>query len=434
VTEGRRRRTGWFGAIGVLAVAVLILGAGIGGLWRGWQPEVTGRAVPAETILGTDGSPAPLAIRHVGEATSFSTSDDAVVAGVLADLGTFWSRTLPADFGKPFVPLTGGYSSIDATARSVSSRCVSTPDQIAGNAYYCPDGDSIVWDSAGLVPVLLGHYGAAGLTAAFAHEFGHAIQARIGPTVAERTAHPTQYASLVIEAQGDCFAGAFLAWTVSGAAVHVRLPQSSMVRAVAPLLDFRDPIDTAAKDPSAHGLSLDRLSALLTGFRRGARACHSMTAGTLPPATLGRASVSTSLSTSAAVPRFAGADAVDAAARQSVRAFAAGLPGTAAADLPQTPLPADVAAARPFGQFARAATTALATGHSITGTPVGAACFTGAWAASVFGSVPSGSLGSWAGDADEALDLIRARPGADFDDLAGYADGFARGWSACAGR
>ncbi len=163
MTEGRRRRTGWFGAIGVLAVAVLILGAGIGGLWRGWQPEVTGRAVPAETILGTDGSPAPLAIRHVGEATSFSTSDDAVVAGVLADLGTFWSRTLPADFGKPFVPLTGGYSSIDATARSVSSRCVSTPDQIAGNAYYCPDGDSIVWDSAGLVPVLLGHYGAAGL-------------------------------------------------------------------------------------------------------------------------------------------------------------------------------------------------------------------------------------------------------------------------------
>jgi len=40
-------------------------------------------------------------------------------------------------------------------------------------------------------------------------------------------------------------------------------------------------------------------------------------------------------------------------------------------------------------------------------------------------------LGSWPTDADEAMDLIRSRPGVSFDELAGYADGFARGWAGC---
>ena len=40
-------------------------------------------------------------------------------------------------------------------------------------------------------------------------------------------------------------------------------------------------------------------------------------------------------------------------------------------------------------------------------------------------------MGSWATDADEAMDLIRTRPAADFTDLAAYADGFHQGWSAC---
>lgn len=424
--DSRRRRVKWLGLAGVL-VALLVgvaaqLGTGAG--------SVAGQASAAETILGTGGraSPPP-AIRRVGTATATSVSDDAAVAGVLADLGIFWAERLPKDFGRPLPPLTGGYVSIDATAPTGSTWCVGKPEQIAGNAYYCPDGDAIVYDSAGLVPVLLGHYGVAGLTAAFAHEFGHAIQARIGPTEAQRTAHPARYPSILIEAQGDCFAGAFLAWVVAGRSPHVQLPSSSMVRAVAPLLDFRDPPDVSVDDASAHGLGLDRLTSILRGYHGGAKACAVLTAAALK-STLGRPGIS-----AAPVPRYGRPAEVTAAARKSVGAFAGALPGRRALDLTTVvPAATDHAAAGPFGQFAEAAALALAAGRAITSTPAGAACFTGAWTASVFGHAAPGALGSWAGDADEALDMLRARPAATFDELTGYADGFAGGWPACADR
>jgi len=424
--DSRRRRAAWLGIAGVL-VALLAGGAAL--LGSGAR-SVAGRAVSAETIVGgIGGTSPPPAIRRVGTATATSVSDDAAVAGVLADLTAFWSETLRRDFGRPLPLLTGGYVSMDATAPTGSTWCVGKPEQIAGNAYYCPDGDAIVYDSAGLVPVLLGHYGVAGLTAAFAHEFGHAVQARIGPTEAQRTAYPARYPSVLVEAQGDCFAGAFLAWVVAGNSAHVRLPPSSMVRAVAPLLDFRDPPDVRVDDASAHGLGLDRLTSIVRGYDRGAKACAILTATALK-STLGRPDVFVAL-----VPRYGLPAGVTAAARKSVSAFADTLPGRPVPDLATVvPAAADHSAARPFGQFAQAAALALAAGRGVTSTPAGAACFTGAWAASVFGHAAPGALGSWAGDADEALDMLRTRPDATFDELTGFADGFARGWPACAGR
>ena len=74
---------------------------------------------------------------------------------------------------------------------------------------------------------------------------------------------------------------------------------------------------------------------------------------------------------------------------------------------------------------------ALATGRAISGTDVGATCFTGAWIASVFGRAGVDELGSWPTDADEAMDLIRARPGVTFGQLASYARGFHQGLAAC---
>ena len=95
------------------------------------------------------------------------------------------------------------------------------------------------------------------------------------------------------------------------------------------------------------------------------------------------------------------------------------------------PDPADLDVAAPLGQFAAAAAVALPAGRAITGTSTGAACFTGAWTASILGHAAAGELGSWSTDADEAMDLIRSRPGAGFADLTAYADGFHQGWTAC---
>ena len=94
----------------------------------------------AETILTPSGGPS-IAIRHVGNPTPTIDSDDASVAGRAAPTSTP-SGPPPCQrpSSRPFVPLTGGYVSIDSTARTGSAWCVSSPDQIAGNAYYCPSG------------------------------------------------------------------------------------------------------------------------------------------------------------------------------------------------------------------------------------------------------------------------------------------------------
>ena len=135
-----------------------------------------------------------------------------------------------------------------------------------------PAGDGIVFDSSALVPVLLGSYGTAGLAAAFAHEFGHAVQAQVGPTQQDRLRDPDRYPSILIEAQADCDAGAFLAWASSGAAERVHVPPASLVRAVGaaarlprPGNGVADRPDGARTRPGPARLRADRIP----GRRRG---------------------------------------------------------------------------------------------------------------------------------------------------------------------
>lgn len=385
--------------------------------------SVPGSAVAAERIdLSAPAAP----VRVIGQSGDLAADGDRAVAAVLADLQDFWIAQIAAAGGPALRPPAGGYVSMDSTASIGSALCISDPAQIAGNAFYCPQGDGIVFDSAALVPVLLGAYGSAGLAAAFAHEFGHAVQAQIGPTPQERQQDPGRYPSILIEAQADCDAGAFLAWASSGNTQRLHLPPSSLVRAVAPLLDFRDAATVSPADPTAHGLGLDRLSFLLVGFRGGSTACPAMTRDDLP-LTLGRPGVTTGPPST--LPRFSSTEDVLAAARTSVGQFSAGVPGAPGA-VP-APDPADLALSTRIGQFAAAAAVAIAAGQASTGTRSGATCFTGAWTASVFGKAGADTLGSWPTDADEAMDLIRSRPGVSFDELAAYADGFHRGPAAC---
>jgi predicted metalloprotease len=411
----------------VIAIATLLVLPPPGGS----ASELTGTALAAERI---DTEPTGVPITVVGsfgagtDALTDSAHGDRAVSAVLADLQDFWTGQLAAAGGPGFTVPRGGYVSMDSTADSGSALCISDPAQITGNAFYCPGNDGIVFDSSALVPVLLAGYGSAGLAGAFAHEFGHAVQAQIGPTPTDRRTDPDRYPSILIEAQADCDAGAFLSWASSGSAARVHIPQESLVRAVAPLLDFRDPATVSPHDPTAHGLGLDRLSFLLTGFSGGGAACHAMTVDDLS-LTLGREGVTTSPPST--LPRYGSTTDVLAAATTSVSDFAAAQNAPIGTGVVLTPESAGLGLAAPIGQFAAATIVALSGGQAITGNRVGAACFTGAWTASVFGHAGVDELGSWPTDADEAMDLIRARPGAGFDELAGYARGFHQGLAAC---
>ena len=111
----------------------------------------------------------------------------------------------------------------------------------------------------------------------------------------------------------------------------MHIPPGSLVRAVAPLLDFRDRPTVSPTDATAHGLGLDRLGFVLHGFRNGGMSCWAMTADDLM-LTLGAPGVLSE--TPSASPRYDSTGAAVDAASTSVAAFA----GAPAA----TPDPADV--------------------------------------------------------------------------------------------
>ena len=414
----------------LLAAAVLLaslavpaaVAAGLTLAHGGLAGGLVGSPMAAERI---DTGGTGLDIRRVPESGQgrHAAAEEQLVASVVADLEVFWSATVPAIAHQQFAPLRGGVTAVDSAAPAGNAPCVASPGQINGNAYYCPADDGIVYDSSALVPVLLNRYGAPGLVGAFAHEFGHVVQARIGPTADQRTADPRRYPSLLVEAQGDCDAGAFLAWVVAGKAPHLHLDTSGMAAAIGPLVGFADPVTVSRSDPAAHGLALDRLSSVLLGYRGGAATCVAMTVDSLHP-TLGEVPLPAGGVTALGTPRYGSHAAVQAAARASIAAFA----GRSVSGLDLDP--AVLAAVAPYGQFAEATALAVAAGRTLRpdGDPT---CFAGAWVASVFGHAPAGTLGSWPGDADEGLAAVRHLPGATFADAAGYADGFHDGVGAC---
>lgn len=104
-----------------------------------------------------------------------------------------WSNYFSGDYTSPTV--VGIYDG-DDTANALTCDGDALP---AKNAYYCPEEDYLAWDSGLLLSG--SDIGPAWPYFIVAHEWGHAIEARIEPEfVAEQN-----------ELQADCFAGAALA-------------------------------------------------------------------------------------------------------------------------------------------------------------------------------------------------------------------------------
>jgi predicted metalloprotease len=205
---------------------------------------------------------------------------DTTAKNAVSDVTDFWAGQYPKiSGGRRFPPLRGGLYSVDgvkvANSRDVGAAraeaCVSrSPTFIVDNGAFCTLDDSIVWDRAPshLFAQLAQKYGPLLVALIFAHEFGHAVQYRLGIL---RRNLPT----IDTESQADCAAGAWAATALHGKAAHFRdVSPQKLDAALEGFLDGRDGTPTSVQDIS-HGNGFDRLSAVADGIARGVTYCYS---------------------------------------------------------------------------------------------------------------------------------------------------------------
>src|SRR3954462_8767919 len=198
---------------------------------------------------------------------------DELATAALADLEEYWTEVFPDVFGRPFVPLQGGYFSVDpGSADPVQYPqgvgCGVDLREVENNAFYCqspdvPNADSITYDRA-FLGELGEDYGAFLPALVKAHEFGHAVQARVGSP-------PT---SIATETQADCLAGSWTRWVAEGEAPRSRLRGPDLDALLRGYFLLRAPVGPSPAEQAAHGSYFDRVSAFQDGFDDGPEACR----------------------------------------------------------------------------------------------------------------------------------------------------------------
>lgn len=175
---------------------------------------------------------------------------------VIGSLESYWAAELPR--------LGGRYS---APSRYVYYRPEEGPGPSCGgeqapakNAFYCPPDDFIAWDESGL---MIPYYVSGDFAAAFvlAHEFGHAISARLPQR---------EPLGVLNELQADCFAGAWAAHV----AEQGLLEAGDLDEATLAVFSARDVPGTEFTDPRAHGSGFERTRAFADGYEAGPRRCY----------------------------------------------------------------------------------------------------------------------------------------------------------------
>jgi predicted metalloprotease len=187
---------------------------------------------------------------------------------VAADVQEYWERTMPDIYGQPYEPLPAERivaGSPDATFPLCREEQI-TYEDVEGNAFAapCPEGITVVWDDADLIPELGERFGSVAPAIVLAHEWGHVAQFEA------RVDEPT----VIMEQQADCFAGAWLADLLDDPAGLTELVQANPLdTSLASIIEFRDQPGSSPDDPNAHGTGFDRVRALQEGFERGAEFC-----------------------------------------------------------------------------------------------------------------------------------------------------------------
>ena len=131
----------------------------------------------------------------------------------------------------------------------------------------------MAWDSQVLIPTLLSNFGPLLVGLVIAHEYGHAIQNRLGLA---------QQPTIVLEQQADCFGGAWVGDVQAGHSTFDKITPQQLDNTLAGLLELRDQPGTAAQTEGAHGNAFDRIRAVQDGFEGGPAPCAKYRASNLP--------------------------------------------------------------------------------------------------------------------------------------------------------
>jgi predicted metalloprotease len=206
--------------------------------------------------------------------------DDFLLA-TIADIETWWTEQFPALYGEPFRPLEG----------RIIAAYPGRPDDIPGcgtprttydevrefAAFYCGVGDFMVYDDGdgGLLANLAERFGPATISIVLAHEYGHAIQLRIG-------AFDSNLATITTEQQADCFAGAWSARAANGESSRIRFSDDDIRAGLISMLEVRDPVGLDQFSEGGHGSGFDRVGAFQVGFLGGAERCEDLLRDPLP--------------------------------------------------------------------------------------------------------------------------------------------------------
>ena len=175
--------------------------------------------------------------------------------GAVTSVKQYWAARFAAE-GRTFTAVRTVYAYVPGDGHT----CAGEPDT-PNNAAYCRPDDDIGFDVRWTANVYDG-LGDAFVYYLVGHEYGHAIQARLGT----QFAHTIEY-----ELQADCYAGAYLGDQIR--AKVLRLQDGDIEELRAGLRAVADPAGTPWFNPAAHGTAEQRISYFGRGFQRSLGAC-----------------------------------------------------------------------------------------------------------------------------------------------------------------
>ncbi len=200
---------------------------------------------------------------------------DRLAIATIEDVTDYWSEQMPAHFGEDFQPLKR-LLSYDSSTDDFRACGASTLGLV--NAFFCPSEDLIAWDRGRLLPLVHVKYGPMSVATVLAHEYGHALQFRLGPNAGINNATKT----IVRELQADCFTGNYFRYLAEGDSPYFTLSTSEGVNAALSSLYFvRDAPGALSNDRGAHGTAFDRTYAFQLGFEQDPKACAEIDAQTV---------------------------------------------------------------------------------------------------------------------------------------------------------